>query len=46
MLLWVALLMSRCFSGLDGAAAGPAGLERIEECGTSCSQVKLHAFEH
>nr|XP_040030283.1 putative interleukin-17 receptor E-like [Gasterosteus aculeatus aculeatus] len=38
MLLWVALLMSRCFSGLDGAAAGPAGLERIEECGTSCSQ--------
>ncbi|XP_037317341.2 putative interleukin-17 receptor E-like [Pungitius pungitius] len=38
MFLWVALLMSHCCSGLDGAAADQTGLERIEECGTRCSQ--------
>ncbi|XP_068572858.1 interleukin-17 receptor E-like protein [Cebidichthys violaceus] len=38
MVLWVALLMSHCCLGLNGAAADSTGLERIEKCGTSCSQ--------
>lgn len=40
MVLWVALLMYYCC--LDGAAAERTELERIEDCHTSCSQVKLH----
>ncbi|XP_070710054.1 interleukin-17 receptor E-like protein [Pempheris klunzingeri] len=38
MILWVALLMSHCCLGLSGAAAGSQGLEKIEKCGTRCSQ--------
>lgn len=38
MILLVAFLMSQCCSGLNGAAARGTGLERIEKCGTSCSQ--------
>ncbi|KAM8910015.1 interleukin-17 receptor E-like protein isoform 4-T5 [Spinachia spinachia] len=38
MLLWVTLLVSHYCWCLDGAAADRTGLERIEECGTSCSQ--------
>ncbi|XP_033987368.1 putative interleukin-17 receptor E-like [Trematomus bernacchii] len=39
MFLWVALLMSHCFWGLSGAAAEQSSeLERIEKCGTRCSQ--------
>lgn len=38
MVLWVVLLMSHCWWGLNGAAAESTGLERIEECGTRCSQ--------
>ncbi|XP_044042331.1 putative interleukin-17 receptor E-like [Siniperca chuatsi] len=38
MILWVGLLMSHCCLGLNGAAAGSTGLERIEKCGTRCSQ--------
>ncbi|XP_041637027.1 putative interleukin-17 receptor E-like [Cheilinus undulatus] len=34
MILFVALLLSYCFFGLNGAA----GLERINKCGTRCSQ--------
>nr|XP_046235075.1 putative interleukin-17 receptor E-like [Scatophagus argus] len=35
MILWVAVLMFPCFLGLIAAATG---LERIEKCGTNCSQ--------
>ncbi|XP_019947745.2 interleukin-17 receptor E-like protein [Paralichthys olivaceus] len=38
MILWVALLTAHCCSGLNGAAAESTGLERIEKCGTGCSQ--------
>lgn len=38
MILWAALVMSHWCLGLSGAA----GLERIEGCGTRCSQVRLH----
>ncbi|XP_059182159.1 putative interleukin-17 receptor E-like [Centropristis striata] len=38
MILWVALLMSPCCLGLNGAAAESIGLERIKKCGTRCSQ--------
>ncbi|KAM9334628.1 interleukin-17 receptor E-like protein [Symphorus nematophorus] len=38
MILWVALLMSHTCLGLNGAAAESTGLERIDECGTRCSQ--------
>ncbi|XP_070848365.1 interleukin-17 receptor E-like protein isoform X1 [Chaetodon trifascialis] len=38
MILWVALLMSLCCLGLNGAAAGSTGLGRIEQCDTRCSQ--------
>ncbi|TDG96771.1 hypothetical protein EPR50_G00232480 [Perca flavescens] len=39
MILWAALLMSHCCLGLNGAAAEKnSGLERIEKCGTRCSQ--------
>ncbi|XP_078137494.1 interleukin-17 receptor E-like protein isoform X2 [Sander vitreus] len=42
MILWAALLMSHCCLGLNGAAAENSGLERIEKCGTRCSQVLHH----
>ncbi|XP_070785280.1 interleukin-17 receptor E-like protein [Enoplosus armatus] len=38
MILWLVLLMYHCYLGLNGAAAGSTGLERIKECGTRCSQ--------
>ncbi|KAK5849218.1 hypothetical protein PBY51_008875 [Eleginops maclovinus] len=39
MFLWVSLLMSHSFLGLNGAAAEQSTeLERIEHCGTRCSQ--------
>ncbi|XP_042367103.1 putative interleukin-17 receptor E-like [Plectropomus leopardus] len=38
MILWVPLLMFPCWSGLSGAAGESTGLERIEKCGTRCSQ--------
>ncbi|XP_068442981.1 interleukin-17 receptor E-like protein [Clinocottus analis] len=38
MVLWVALLMSYWCVGLNGAAADSTRLERIEKCGTRCSQ--------
>ncbi|XP_018556065.1 interleukin-17 receptor E isoform X2 [Lates calcarifer] len=38
MILWAALVMSHCCWGLNGAAAENTGLERIEKCGTRCSQ--------
>ncbi|XP_054480805.1 uncharacterized protein il17rel isoform X2 [Anoplopoma fimbria] len=38
MVLWVALLMSHCYLGLNGAASHSTGLERIEKCGTRCSK--------
>ncbi|XP_071358359.1 interleukin-17 receptor E-like protein [Trachinotus anak] len=38
MILWAALLMSHCCLGLNGAAAESTGLERIDTCGTRCSQ--------
>ncbi|XP_040005960.1 putative interleukin-17 receptor E-like isoform X2 [Xiphias gladius] len=38
MILWAALLMSYCCLGMNGAAAKSTGLERIEKCGTRCSQ--------
>ncbi|XP_037615755.1 putative interleukin-17 receptor E-like isoform X1 [Sebastes umbrosus] len=38
MVLWIALLMSHYCLGMNGAAAESTGLERIETCGTRCSQ--------
>ncbi|KAG7240670.1 hypothetical protein INR49_026559, partial [Caranx melampygus] len=38
MILWVAFLLSRLYLGLNGAAAESTGLERIDTCGTRCSQ--------
>ncbi|KAA8580037.1 putative interleukin-17 receptor E-like [Etheostoma spectabile] len=38
MIVWAALLMSHCCLGLNGAAEENSGLERIEKCGTRCSQ--------
>ncbi|KAE8281482.1 hypothetical protein D5F01_LYC20469 [Larimichthys crocea] len=38
MILWVALLMSHCCLGLNGAAAESRGLETIQKCGTRCSR--------
>lgn len=41
MILLAALLVSQCcVSGSAAAGGSPAGLERIEDCSTSCSQVK------
>lgn len=47
MILWAVLLMSHCCLSLNAAEEGStAGLERIEHCGTRCSQVKWHPEEH
>lgn len=47
MMLWGTLLMSHLCLSLNAAATGSTvELERIEHCGTRCSQVKLHTEEH
>lgn len=38
MVWWAALLMAHFCWGLNGAASGNSGLERIENCGTHCSE--------
>uniref|UniRef100_A0A3Q3W4D0 Interleukin-17 receptor C/E N-terminal domain-containing protein n=1 Tax=Mola mola TaxID=94237 RepID=A0A3Q3W4D0_MOLML len=43
MILWVVFLISHCCWSPNAAAAS---LERIEHCGTRCSQVKVHSEEH
>lgn len=41
MILLAALLVSQCYVSVSAAAEGSAAaLERIEDCGTGCSQVK------